>query len=49
LGKIGVGSEQNILRLQIAVDNVLTVQILQRDEDLMDQKLGNPFRQPTLL
>lgn len=39
LGKLRVGAEQNVLRLQVAMHDVAAVQMLERDKDLRDEEL----------
>ena len=45
LRKFWICWEQNILWLEVTVDNVLGVEMLQGDQDLGDEELGDPLRQ----
>ena len=49
LGEVRVRGEKNILRLEITVDDVLAVEVLQGHQDLSDEELGDPLREPALL
>ena len=49
LREVRVRGEQNILRLEITVNDVLAVEVLQCDQDLSDEELGDPLREPALL
>ena len=49
LGKVRVWAEKHVLRLEVAVDDVLGVEVLERDQDLGDDEPGDPLRESGLL
>ena len=43
LREVRVRGEEDVLGLEVAVDDVLGVEVLERDEDLVDEEAGDPL------
>ena len=49
LGKVRIRREKHVFRLEVAVDDVLGVEVLESHQDLGDDEAGDALAQPRLL